>query len=108
MTRRRWRALLGLLLFVAGTLGSPSLDALFFDHHHHDAVAHIEAADTDAHSERCVLGTLATPVTPADPPIACGRFEAVLVPAGERAPSTPVTTRVASSVLGPRAPPARA
>ena len=108
MTTRRWRALLGLLLFVLGTLGSPSLDALVFDHHHHDAATHIEAAETDAHSERCVLGTLATPVTPADSPVACGRFEAVLLPLSARAPEAPVASRVASSGLGPRAPPARA
>jgi len=104
----RGRALLGLLLFVLGTLGSPSLDALFFDHHHHEAAAHVEAAETDAHSERCVLDTMATPVTPADPPVVCGRVEAVLVVASQRAPHAPVTTSSGSSVLGPRAPPARA
>lgn len=108
MTTRRWQALLGLLLFVVGTLGSPTLDALVFDHHHHDAAAHVEAADSDAHGERCMLGTMATPVTPADPPVACGRFEAILLPASERAPTAPASTRVASSPLGPRAPPARA
>lgn len=109
MTSRRWHALLGLLLFVVGTLGSPTLDALVFDHHHHhDAAVHIEAAETDAHGERCVLGTMATPVTPADPPVACGRFEAVLVPASLRAPDAPITTRLATSALGPRAPPVRA
>lgn len=108
MNRRRWHALLGLFLFVVGTLGSPTADALVFDHHHHDAAAHVEAAEPDAHGERCVLGTLATPVTPADSPVACGRFEAILVPASQRAPAAPVTTPVASSVLGPRAPPARA
>ncbi len=108
MTRRRGHALLGLLLFVCGTLGSPNLDALFFDHHHHDAASHIEAAESDAHGERCVLGTIATPVTPADPPVACGRFEAVRCTASQRAPDAPTTSRLASSVLGPRAPPARA
>ena len=108
MNTRRARALMGLVLFVLGTLGSPTLDALVFDHHHHDAAAHIEAAETDAHSERCVLGTMATPVTPADSPVACGRFEAVLVATSQQAPAVPVTSPLASSVLGPRAPPAHA
>jgi hypothetical protein len=105
---RRWRALFGLLLFVGGTLGAPTLDALVFDHHHHDAAAHVEAAETGAHGERCVLGTVATPVTPADSHVACGRFEAVLLPASARAPDGPPTTRIVTSALGPRAPPARA
>lgn len=108
MIIHRGGALVGLLLFVLGTLGSPSLDAIFFDHHHHDAAAHVETADADAHGERCVLGTMATPVTPADSPVVCGRFEAVLQVASGRAPDAPITTRSASSVLGPRAPPARA
>jgi hypothetical protein len=108
MTARRWHALMGLILFVVGTLGSPALDALVFDHHHHHAAAHIEAAETDTHGERCVLGTMATPVTPADPPVVCGRFEAVFVPASMRAPNGPIPTRLATSALGPRAPPARA
>lgn len=108
MSTRRRRAVAGLLLFVLGTLGSPSLDALFFDHHHHETAAHVEAPETDAHGERCVLGTVATPVTPADSPVVCSRFEALLVAASQRAPHAPVTTSGDSSVLGPRAPPARA
>lgn len=108
MITQRARALIGLLLFVVGTVGSPSLDALVFDHHHHDPTAHVEVAETDAHGERCVLGTMATPVTPGDSPVACGRFEAVLVATSQLAPEAPITSPLASSVLGPRAPPARA
>lgn len=105
MTTRQGRSLAGLLLFVLGTLGAPSLDALLFDHHGHEVASHVEAAPGDAHGERCVLGTLATPVTPADSPVACGRFEAVLVPTSERAPALPIPSRDARSALGPRAPP---
>ena len=91
-----------------GTLRAPGLDALFFDHHSHEVVAHVEAANGDAHGERCILGTIATPVTPAEPPVACGRFEAVLVASSERAPAAQIAIQIATSSLGPRAPPTHA
>lgn len=106
MKSRRTRALLGLLLFVLGTIGVPAFDAWVL----HDTplanIAHVESLENDCHAERCVLGAPATPAAPATQPVATGRFIPAHFTSPPVAPRQVVRLRLSSSVLGSRAPPA--
>lgn len=107
MSRQRSRALLGLLLFVVGTLGVPAFDAWLLHDVPQADVAHVESPDTDCHAERCVLGAPTTPGTPADPPITTGRLTLAFFAAPFAVPSQIALGRFPGSVLGSRAPPVR-
>lgn len=107
MISPRGRALLGLVLFVLGTLGVPAFDAWLLHDVPQADIAHVESPENDCHAERCALGAPTTPATPASSPIATGRLSPARFAPPPAAPARLVLPRHSSSVLGSRAPPAR-
>ncbi len=105
MIPRRLRAVLGLLLFLGGPVGTPILDGLLFHREAAAQVPHIEAADSDCHGERCVLGAHAIPALLTVPAVAPAAVP-ILRAANDPPPAQSHTpARRCDPATAPRAPP---